>query len=87
MKLFDLFEEDEESAPSNTPTPRGETAGYQSPEDDALGAVNKDSVYVPKMTLKMINSMKKVMIAKQQEAEKRQELMAIMYAASSSEEM
>lgn len=87
MKLFDLFEEDEESAPSNDPTPKGETAGYQNPEDDALGTINKDSVYVPKMTLKMINSMKKVMIAKQQEAEKRQELMAIMYAASSSEEM
>lgn len=83
MNLQDLFEADE---PENTPTPNEETSGYQNPDDDVLGAVHHDNIHTPKLSLKVINNMKKIMQAKKVEADKRKELMAIMYAAPPSEE-
>lgn len=85
MILQDLFEADD-SEPKNTPTPSEETPGYQNPKDDVLGAIHRDNSHVPILSLKVINDMKKVMQAKKVEADKRKELMAIMYAAAPSEE-
>lgn len=83
MILSDLFEADE---PKGTPAPTSETPGYQSPDDDVLGAIHRDNSHVPKLSLKVINNMKKIMQAKKVESDRRKDLMSIMYAAAPSEE-
>ncbi len=86
MILKDLFESDDEEAPVNPAAPTEETPGYQNPDDDVLGAIHRDNSHVPNLSLRVINSMKKVMQAKQVEADRRKDLMAIMYTAPASEE-
>ena len=83
MILQDLFEEDE---PEGSKTSDAETPGYQSPEDDVLGAIHRDNSHVPILSLKVINDMKRVMQAKKIESERRKELMAIMYSGPPGEE-
>lgn len=85
MILKDLFESDEEPEDNNA-TPTEETPGYQNPDDDVLGAIHRDNSRVPQLSLKVINSMKKVMQAKKVESDRRKELMAIMYSAPPGEE-
>lgn len=85
MNLQDLFEESEE--PQNNPEQSLESPGYQTPETDFMGAIKDGMTHAPKLTLKTVNTMKKAIQAKQLEAEKRKELMAVMYAAPPSEEM
>jgi hypothetical protein len=83
MILQDLFEADE---PEKNETNDSDTPGYQNPSDDQLGAVHRDNSRVPILSLRVINNMKKVMMSKQIESDKRKELMAIMYSAPPGEE-
>ncbi|MCK9532692.1 MAG: hypothetical protein M0R77_19570 [Gammaproteobacteria bacterium] len=85
MILRDLFEADG-SDKSNNETPDMTVAGYQDPAQDTFGSVHGTNTHTPKLSLKVINNMKKIMQAKNAESERRKELMAIMYAAPPSEE-
>lgn len=86
MNLRDLFEADEPTETTDSTATDRTLPGYQDPDQDDFGSVHDSNTHTPKLTLKAINNMKRVMQAKQAEAENRKELMAIMYAAPPSEE-
>lgn len=50
-----------------------------SPENDSLGGPDLDSERKPKLTLKMINRLKKIRSTKNLEMAKKQDLLGIMY--------
>lgn len=83
MNLRDLFEADETTSDA---LPNMSIAGYQDPAQDNFGSVQDSDTHTPRLSLKVINDMKKVMQAKKLEADRRKELMAVMYAAPPSEE-
>lgn len=82
MNLRDLFEAED----TGSELPNMEMPGYQDPAQDNFGSVHDTDTHTPKLSLKVINSMKKVMQAKQMEADRRKELMSIMYSAPPAEE-
>lgn len=80
MILRDLFEDDN-SEDQDMILPQ-----YQDPAQDDFGTVHQTDNHTPKLSLKVINNMKKIMQAKTAEAERRKDLMAVMYAAPPSDE-
>ena len=74
-----------EFARLNEDAPRVETErdqdnnGFYEPTEDALGAPDIDSTRKPKLTLKMVNRLKKIRSTKNLEMTKKQELLGIMY--------
>lgn len=86
MKLQDLFEDDDSDSLDDDSTPDMSLPGYQDPSQDEFGTIHDTNTHTPKLSLKVINNMKKIMQAKQVEADRRKELMAIMYSAPPSEE-
>ena len=87
MKLTDLFEADStDDKESNELQSALDIPGYQDPGADSLGAAHDGYSRTPVMTLRDVNTMKKVMRAKRVEADRRKDLMSIMYAAPSADE-
>jgi hypothetical protein len=69
--------------------PRDEATRY-SPEDDKMTGIDIEDERKPKLTLKMINRLKKIRSTKNLEMTKKQELLGIMYGlggAGSDEEV
>lgn len=86
MKLQDLFEDDDSDNLDDDATPDMTMSGYQDPSQDQFGTIHDTNTHTPKLSLKVINGMKKIMQAKKVEADRRKDLMAIMYAAPPAEE-
>jgi len=72
-----------EFAKLNESAPRmqdeGEEASRYSPEDDSITGIDIEDTRKPKLTLKMLNRLKKIRSTKNLEMTKKQELLGIMY--------
>lgn len=77
----------------NEDAPRVESERDQADNDsfydaneDAIGAPNMGDTRKPKLTLKMVNRLKKIRSTKNLEMSKKQDLLGIMYGNSGAEE-
>lgn len=65
--------------------PRDEVTRY-SPEDDSISGISIEDERKPKLTLKMLNRLKKIRSTKNLEMSKKQELLGIMYGNGGADE-
>lgn len=82
MRYSEILKEDIQSVDD----PNDDTGGRYSPEDDAVGGLDIDDTRKPKLTLRMINRLKKIRSTKNLEMAKKQELLGIMYGLGSGDE-
>lgn len=65
---------------------QGDSHNRYDPEQDKINAQNLDDTRKPKLTLKMINRLKKIRSTKNFEMAKKQDLLGIMYGQGTGEE-
>lgn len=75
-----------ESAPRMQDSTDDQSDSFYSPETDNLGAPNLGDTRKPKLTLKMINRLKKIRSTKNLEMVKKQGLLGVMYGIGGGEE-
>lgn len=68
-----------EAAPRVSDDTNDDDAGFYDPNEDAVMGHNLEDTRKPKLTLKMVNRLKKIRSTKNLEMTKKQELLGIMY--------